>query len=184
MKVAYSIIISCLLVSCGNPKQSRPFKAFDFSYNDVFSTCFSIKFTQGDTVFIRQHFTNLDLGTLKENKTYYSIVEDDEKNTIDSYLNLIDFQTYNSKYIEGAQDGAEYQFYVVKNNYLKTIYVQGDNAPAQLHTFAVWLTNFKAKLNLTQIDTAIEFGSLKFFLPPHSQPPPINFTPPKIDKPD
>jgi len=95
MKIPYYIIAACLLVSCAKPKKTRAFEAFDFSYNDVFSTCFSIKFTQGDTVFIRQHFTNLDSENLKENTTYYSIVSKEDENTIDSFLHLIDFKKYN-----------------------------------------------------------------------------------------
>lgn len=52
---SFFTLLGLAFLSCKNskpPDRSKAFTAFDFSYNDVFSTCFSIKFTQSDTVFI------------------------------------------------------------------------------------------------------------------------------------
>ncbi|AEI51375.1 hypothetical protein Runsl_5069 [Runella slithyformis DSM 19594] len=53
-------------------------KSFDFSYDNVFSSCFSIKFTEGDTVFVRQHFTTSDIPRINTN--YYAVLSKRDRN--------------------------------------------------------------------------------------------------------
>ena len=111
MKLYLSLAIIILtIISCDNSKQidkRQTFKQFDFSYNDFFTTCFSIKFTQGDTVFIRQHWASIS-DTLKRNQNYFAILTDTERQKLDSFLDKAKFTSYDTSYYQSYQDGDYY----------------------------------------------------------------------------
>ena len=175
---------SLTLTSCDNSKpvdKKRMFNQFDFSYNDFFSTCFSIKFTQGDTVFIRQHWASTFSDSLKSNKNYRAILTDQERERLDSFLTKMKFSTYDTSYYESYEDGHYYEFFINKDTLQKTIFVHSDSIPNELKDFGYWIVATKKKLKLTEIDTTLDFGSLKNFLPPSVPPPTIKFTPPKVE---
>lgn len=174
---------SLTLTSCDNSKpvdKVTIFNQFDFSYNDFFSTCFSIKFTQGDTVFIRQHWASAFSDSLKSNKNYRGILSDAERERLDSFLTKIKFATYDTSYYESYEDGHYYEFTIKNDTLKKTIFVHSDKIPNELKDFAYWIVVTKKKLKLSEIDTTLDFGNLKNFLPPSVPPLPIKFTPPKI----
>ena len=176
--------LSLTPTSCENSKSGDKnimFNQFDFSYNDFFSTCFSIKFTQGDTVFIRQHWASAFSDSLKSNKNYRAILSDPERERLDSFLTKMKFATYDASYYESYQDGHYYEFFINMDTLHKTIFVHSDSIPNELKDFGYWIVATKKKLTLVEIDTTLEFGSLKYFLPPSVQPPPIKFTPPKVN---
>ncbi len=178
------IIFSLTILGCDHQKQSKrqkSFKAFDFSYNDVFSTCFSIKFTLGDTVFIRQHFASAFSDTPKSNTTYYSLLANSERTKLDSFLNFTDLLHFDTLYYQSYEDGLDYQFYFDNDTAKKIIRVHSDSVPAQLETFRRWIVNTKKRLLLHQIDTTINFGSLKNFLPPTVPVPLTKFKTPKVE---
>jgi hypothetical protein len=175
--------LSFTILSCNNKKHSDKqelFKAFDFSYNDVFSTCFSIKFTQNDTVFIRQHFASVFSDTPKSNTTYYSLLTNSEKTKLDSFVNNTDFLQFDTLYYQSYEDGLDYQFYFDNDTAEKLIRVHSDSVPFQLETLRRWILLTKKQLLLHQIDTTINFGSLKNFLPPTIPAPLIKFKIPKV----
>jgi hypothetical protein len=123
---------SLTLTSCENPKpidKKIMFNQFDFSYNDFFSTCFSIKFTQDDTVFIRQHWSSAFSDSLKSNKNYRAILSDLERETLDSFLIKMKFATYDTSYYESFQDGHYYEFYINKDTLQKIIFVHSVLTP-------------------------------------------------------
>ena len=181
MKPLYAFIFACLFFSCCKPTPKPAFTAFDFSYDAVFSESFSIKFTQGDTVFVNQRFTRS--GDLKRNATYYSLLNGQDRNEVDSFVNSIDFSKFKDRYDEPyMQDGTEYQFYIEKDTMRRTIYGLGDSVPPQLSSFANWLASLKSKLKLTPIDTTIDFGSSKHFILPEVVLPTIKFLPPRKKK--
>jgi len=175
-------ILSVTIVRCDNFKQAdkaKTFHQFDFSYNNFFTTCFSIKFTQGDTVFIQQHFASFS-DTLKRNKNYFAILSNAEKQTFDSIINKMNFALYDTSYYQPYDDGDYYQFFIANDTLQKTIFVHSDSIPKELKTFGYWIVATKEKLKHFPIDTMIVFGSLKNFLPPTVLPPTIKFKPPKV----
>jgi hypothetical protein len=178
------VIISLTILSCDNQKYSdrqKSFKSFDFSYNDVFSTCFSIKFTQSDTVFIRQHFASAFSDTPKSNTTYYSLLTNIDRTKLDSFLNHIGLLHFDTLYYQSYQDGLDYQFYFDNDTTKKLIRVHSDSVPLPLESFRVWIVTTKKKLLLHQIDTTIDFGSIKDFLSPTVPEPVTKFKPPKVN---
>ncbi|MFT4015364.1 MAG: hypothetical protein QM668_00260 [Agriterribacter sp.] len=164
-----------------NQKLLKPFQAFDFTYNDVFSTCFSIKFLQSDTALIRQHFTsssdNLKIGT-----SYYTLLSKEDKKIIDSFISTIPFQTYDTSYYEYYQDGIDYQFYIEKETIQKRIRIHSNSVPSALADFKDWIVKRKQQYQLHQFDTTIYFESAKYVVPPpRPVSPTMEFKIPKIE---
>jgi hypothetical protein len=164
-----------LLISCDNSKKSVrqvSFQSFDFTYNDVFSTCFSIRFLPSDTAFIRQHFARTLSDSLKSETSYYAILSKSDKAELDSFINALSFSQYDSVYYQAYQDGIDYQFYIEKDTIKKLIRVHSDSVPLALADFKNWIVQKKKQLQLHQVDTTIHFKSEKYVVPPPSPPPP------------
>ena len=177
-------LLSWTFFSCNNSRQfdePKAFTAFDFSYNDVFSTCFSIKFTQGDTVFIREHFASSSSDTPKSGKSYYAILPDLDKNRLDSFIKKTNFAMFDTSYYQNYQDGEEYQFYIDKDSVQKTIYVHSDSVPNELKSFGHWIVELKKNLKLLISNTVVNFGSVRHFLPAKVPTPTMKFTPPRVE---
>lgn len=150
----------------GIEKKQNSFQSFDFSYNDVFSTCFSIKFLQSDTVFIRQHFASMFADSLKSNTSYYALLSKSDKSKLDSFINVIPFSKYDTAYYQEYQDGIDFLFYIEKDTLKKLIRVHSDSVPSALIDFKNWIVKKKEKLWLHQFDTIIHFESEKYVVPP------------------
>ena len=164
-----------------NKKLGQAFQSFDFSYNDVFSTCFSIKFTQSDTVFIKQHFAFAFSETPKSGQSYYAILSNIDKQKIDSFINGINFFILDTIYYESYEDGVEYQFFIDKESRRKLVYVHSDSVPTNVKNFAFWIADLKKKLKIYPVDTTFSFESVRHFIPQKVPEPTIKFTPPKIE---
>lgn len=167
--------------SSNKTSQQKSFNDFDFSYNDVFSTCFSIKFTQGDTVFIRQHFAPYFSDTPKSKTTYYTLLTKTEKATLDSFIKQFKFSDFDTLYYQPYEDGIDYQYYFENDTIQKIIRVHSDSTPFQLIDLKNWIVNTKKTLHLHQIDSIIDFKSTKYFLQPTVTEPKIKFKPPKVE---
>ena len=178
MRVLTFIFFTCLTITgCDNPtKRETVFNKFDFSYDNTFETCFSIKFTQGDTLFMREHWTS-EYDTKLESKTnYISIIKHSDRITLDSLIKSINFSKVDSVYYEDYSDGGQYKCYI-KNQYTDmTVYVHSyHNVPAELDSLKRWIYNLKSNLKFKKIDTVLNFGSVGHFLPPPPPPPPTIF---------
>ncbi len=126
------IFLSLTILSCNNQRpagRGKSFNSFDFSYNDVFSSCFSIKFTQSDTVYIRQHFAKAFSDTPKSNTTYYSLLTNNERTQLDSFINHSAILHFDTSYYQSYEDGLDYQFYFDKDSTKKLIRVHSDSVP-------------------------------------------------------
>ena len=185
MKLFISLIIIILtIIGCDNSKQidkRQRFKQFDFSYNDFFTTCFSIKFTKSDTVFIRQHWASIS-DTLKRNQNYFAILTERERQKLDSFLDKVKFASYDSTYYQSYEDGDYYQFYFANDTMQKTIFVHSHSIPTELKKFGYWIVATKKNLKHHLADTTNKFGSLKYFIQPVVEPPLIiKFKRPKVE---
>jgi len=177
-------VLRWTFLSCNNSKpldKPKVFTTVDFSYSDVFSTCFSIKFTHGDTVFIKQHFAPASSDTPKSGQSCYAILSDFDRHRLDSFIDKTNFLMFDTSYYQNYQDGEEYQFFVDKDSIQKTIYVHSDSIPNELKSFGHWIVNLKKNLKLFAIDTVVNFGSVRHFLPPPVPAPTMKFMPPKVE---
>ena len=149
-----------LLTSCDNaqkPERLENFQSIDFTYNDVFSTCFSIKFSQSDTAYIRQHFPSSFSDNLKSETSYFTLLTKADRITLDSFINIIPFHSYDTLYYEDFQDGEDYQFYIRKDTINKIIRIHSDSVPLALSDFKNWIVTRKEHYQLHQVDTIIHF---------------------------
>ncbi len=145
-----------LLTSCDNSKKTvrqESFQSIDFTYNDVFSTCFSIKFSQSDTAYIRQHFASSFSDNLESETSYYTLLSNADKITLDSFIQTIPFDRYDTTYYEDYQDGRDYQFYIHKGTLKKNIRVHSDTVPSALTDFKNWIVKNKELYVLHYVDT-------------------------------
>lgn len=182
-----SLILFCfsiwVLLSCNNskmPRQEKSFQSFDFTYNDVFSTCFSIKFTHSDTAYIRQHFASFFSENLKSETSYFALLSKADRVTLDSFLSIIPFHSYDTSYYDDYMDGIDFQFFIQKDSVNKCIRVHSDSVPSALTEFKNWIVKRKDQYYLHEVDTNIQFGSQKYVVPPPvPAPSSIDFTIPK-----
>lgn len=172
-----------LLTSCDSfkkPVRQQNYESIHFTYNDVFSTCFSVKFSQSDTAYIRQHFASYFSDNLKSETSYFTLLSKADRITLDSFINILPFHSFDTSYFEDYQDGIDYQFYIQKDTINKSIRVHSDTVPSALTVFKNWIVKRKEKFHLHQVDTIIHFESAKYVVPPPAPPPPpIDFKVPK-----
>jgi hypothetical protein len=157
----------------------KSFQAFDFTYNDVFSTCFSIKFLKSDTALIRQHFASSFSDNIKSQTSYYTLLTKTDRLTLDSFINTLPFDSYDTSYYQDYQDGIDYQFYIQTDTIKKSIRVHSDSVPSALTDFKNWIVKRKQTFKLHQVDTAIHFESGKYIVPPPTLLPPLDFKVPR-----
>ena len=182
--VVLIVLIGLTVATCNNienPERKKSFNSFDFSYNDVFSTCFSIKFTHSDTVFIKQHFASFFSDTPKSKTTYYAMLTQTDKTKLDSFITQSKFGSLDTLYYQSYQDGIDYQFYFDNDTIKKLIRVHSDSVPTQLKALKNWILDTKERLQLHQVDTTIDFKSTKYFLSLTLEAPPIKFRTPIVE---
>ena len=164
-----------LLTSCDSskkPVRQDSYQSIDFTYNDVFSTCFSIKYSQSDTAYIRQYFVSSFSDKLKSETSYFTLLSKEDRIILDSFINVIPFHSYDTSYYEDYQDGIDYQFYIQKDTINKRIRIHSDSVPSVLTDFKNWILERKEQYQLHQVDTIIHFESAKYVVPPPASPPP------------
>lgn len=156
------------LLNCHSKnEQKSAFKEFDFSFSNTFETSFSIKFTQGDTVFIREHWASLFENPLKSKTNYVGVVNHSDRVKVDSLLIATNLCSYDTICYKDYADGGYYQYYIWNKNCRKTIYIHcSSRAPKKLYDLATWLYDLKQGLQLKEIDTTLTFVGIEHFLPP------------------
>ena len=172
------IVIICILitlVSCS--QKEKDFDYFEYSFAGTFSTVFSIKFTDSDTVFLRENWNS---GRYENDKfpkqrtNYFAILNSKQRSELSELLNKVNFKKINSEYFEDYSDGSAFQLIIRKGNFEKKIFVHSHNIPKELDSLSNWINYNKRKLKLTEINKEFEFKSLEGLLPPPPPPPIIN----------
>lgn len=168
--VTYFLFIGC------NKKIEKEisFDSFDFSYTGTFTESFSIKFTQNDSVYIRQHWTSNDINDSitepKSNVDYVALLNKKERKELINYISKINFQKFDSTYYEDYTDGDYYKLNIKKGNLNKTISVHSYQDPTELDSLSNWIVRIKENLKLKRNNKKVNFKSVKNFLPPEPSP--------------
>ncbi|KQT21434.1 hypothetical protein ASG31_16295 [Chryseobacterium sp. Leaf404] len=164
------ILISTVLFLLINCKKQQ-FNEFDFSYGNTFETDFSIKFSpSNDSVFIREHWSANDLKKPVSQTNYVSQLNKLQKKELDSFIQNINFKSFDTIYFENYQDGNHSSFFINKDGLLKKIIVHSDNAPKSLTDFAAWIYNTKKSLKLIETQRKFDFRSKTNELEPPKAP--------------
>ena len=143
-----SIII--LLFGCKNSTRSISKKnliKLDFTYSlPVGAVFYSLKFTPGDTVYIKEYFQP------QTDTLLYAILNKEERLKIDSIITNIDLSVLDTLYESHAIDGDEYNLNIAKNDTLKTINIYGGGVPNELTGLIGYIIGLKTKLKPRPLD--------------------------------
>ena len=171
------IFITLILISLSScTEKKKDFDSFEYSFCGTFSTFFSMKFTQTDTIFIREHWNsggNEEVKFPKSQRNYFALLSEEQKLKLTSLLNKIDFEKINPEYFENYSDGSAFQIIIRKGKFKKKVLVHSDQIPKELDSLSHWIYNTKLKLKLTEANQNLEFESAKELFPPPPPPPPI-----------
>lgn len=164
-KIITISIILLLLVGC----KKKTFDEFDFSFGNTFETNFSIKFNySNDSVYIRQNWSANDINDKikapKSETNYISIINNEQRKKLDSFVSHINFKKFDTIYHESYADGESYKFHIKQNGIEKTIGIHSHNIPKELENFAYWIYETKKSLKLTETSENFDFKS-KFIYP-------------------
>jgi hypothetical protein len=172
-KQVFIILILTILVSCS--KNEKDFDSFEYSFGGTFSTLYSIKFTENDTVFLREHWNTSEIyGNEKIPKAktnYYAILTKKQRNKLSELLSKIDFTKIRSEYFEDYSDGSSYQFVIKKDTLKKNVFVHSHKVPKELDSLSKWICITKKKLKLTETNKKLQFESIRGVMPPPPPPP-------------
>lgn len=172
----YFVLILLLLISCS--KKEKDFNYFEYSYGSTFSSAFSIKFTNNDTVYLREHWNShiRNDGTKypEAQTTYFAILTADQRRKLSDLINKIDLKEVKPQYFDDYEDGSAYQIIVEKQALRKTIFVHSLSAPKELDSLSIWINKIKENIQLTKITTELEFKSIDGILTPSLPMPKIN----------
>lgn len=152
------IIIILICFSCINDKIQDDI--FIYTHTDLHYN-YSIKLNSSDTIFY--DFRG------KDSELFYSIINPNDKKLFNSILNKIDFKNDTTYERNNLFDGRSFQFYKIKNNKPKRVFIYGDNAPKEYYRFATILNNLVDNQKKYKIKSNKNWTELKFIIPP---PPP------------
>jgi hypothetical protein len=162
-------------LSCTN--KENDFDSFEYSYAGTFSTVFSIKFTNSDTIFLREHWNsggNENIQFPKPETNYFAVLTKLQRNELSNLIKKMNFKTINSEYFENYSDGSAFNIVIRKGKFKKKVFVHSHNIPKELDSLSGWIYYTKMKLKLTEINKKLEFESAKPVLLPPPPPPPIS----------
>lgn len=115
MKIGVYFLILFVLISCKQEEKVVLKEDFVFTSGGEIGVK-SFKFIN-DTVFVAKYYPD-------NNYVYYFLLNDEQKNKINIFLDSINKRTYRSEYIQNSlRDGWAYQFEFLNNK--RTIYVYG-----------------------------------------------------------
>lgn len=170
----FIISILTLLISCS--KKEKDFDSLEYTFRGTFSTVFLIKFTESDTVFLREHWNVSEKYGKKFPKAktnYFAILTKVQRNQLRELVKKIDFKKIKSEYYEDYNDGSAYQIIIKKDNFKKTIFVHSHKVPKELDSLSQWIYITKENLKLIESDKAFDFKNIDRVFPPPPPPPPI-----------
>jgi hypothetical protein len=165
------------LIGCEKEESDTKFKYFDFYYNDTFGTCFSIKFTPNDSVYVREHWNYndaFDSTNVPKGKTnYITLISKKDKTTLIELISKTQLKKYNSSYYDNYSDGISYILYIDKDSIKKSISVHSykKDVPEDLDSLSRWIYHWKSKVKLIKTNKKLTFISSKYILQP--PPPPL-----------
>ncbi|WP_417366379.1 hypothetical protein [Flavobacterium beibuense] len=145
-------LLSLLSCSKEEKKSSADFDMFVFSFATDAKT-FSIKFTPGDTVYMKTSPVDYSYSLLSEKKrdSAYAIIKE------------IKFAEYETIYTnENIVDGTSFKFYKTKNDTVNWVYVYENKTPKELYKIADKLIQLQTGQKWVPVKGKQDFGNLDY----------------------
>ena len=167
-------MVLIFLISCSQKK--KEFDFLEYSFKGIFSTVFSITFTENDTVFIREHWNVSERHGKKFPKAktnYFAIISKEQRKQLSELLEKIDLKKIKSEYHENYCDGSAYQIIIKKDTLKKTVFVHSHTVPKELKSLSNWIYTTKENLKLIETNKEYSFTNIDSIFPLPPPPPPI-----------
>jgi len=180
-KIVLILLFSAFISCSKKEKDNNQFKYFDFSFSNTFETCFSIKVSPNDSVYIREHWnvhdiwdsTNVNIP--KGETNYIALISKNDRKTLSELISKTQLKKYDYIYSENYSDGQFYRFYFDKDSIKKSIFIHSykNDVPKELDSLAKWIYTWKKRVRLIKTNKKLDFFSSQYVLPP---PPPPSKT--------
>lgn len=135
------IFFSFLVLSCSKKDESVFLSseennvAYELSFDNVFLSNFSVKFTDSDTVYMKYNSVDDKLkDSIQPNQLYYALVSKSERKPLMEFIETTDFEKSDSSFaVSEIPRGIEYRLYLKKNKeeYFFTLH-ELDKAPKNM----------------------------------------------------
>ncbi|WP_417355685.1 hypothetical protein [Flavobacterium sp.] len=142
------------LLSCGKEekKTSVDFDMFVFSFTTDAAN-FSIKFTPGDTVYMKTSPVDYS----------YSLLTEDKRDSAYAIIKEINFSKYDTMYTnDNIIDGTSFKFYKTKNDTVNWVYVYENETPKELYKAADKLIQLQKGQKWVPVKGKQDFGNLDY----------------------
>lgn len=151
------LLIWATLSCSGSTSSDQDIKTLDFTYNDTFSTAFSLKLNDAsDTVYVKQDFTK---GSGLPPGSYYAIIHDDVKRSLISQAESFLLLHPDNLYDEGLQDGEDYKICIVNSEINDCVSIHTLNPPQNAKLLSRHLKDLKDRLTYRKREREINFVS-------------------------
>lgn len=154
------ILIIIILICFSCKKDNSHDDIFIYTYSELNSISF-MKMDSSDTIYY--DFRGNDNGL------FYSIMTAKDKKKIITIFKNIDFENDTIFEQNKLSKRRSFQFYKIKNNSPKRVFIYGNNAPKEYYRFASTMNNFMKKQKKYRLKSGKDWPELKFMIPP---PPP------------
>ena len=143
-----------ILTGCKEKRSERIIKKDMFVFSFVSEGVdFSLKFTGGDSIYLLKKYP-------LPKETFIAIPKKQDKNSIQSLVNKLDFSMYDTIYNQtNLKDGTAFKFYKVKNDSVHQIYVYGHIAPEELYEIADRLLQIQKRQRWAVTNNMVDFGN-------------------------
>ncbi|GGA67946.1 hypothetical protein GCM10008015_05910 [Flavobacterium palustre] len=170
-----SLIAFSLFCFCSKKEEKPNYKYFEFSFDNTFGSCFSLKFRPNDSIYIREHWNSKtvwdSISPPREKTNYIAIISQQQRKVLNYLISKIQLKKCDSIYYENYVDGRTYSIFIDKDSVKKLIKVHSyNNVPNELDSLGAWLYQFKTKAKLIETTKKLDFITAKYVLPP---PPPL-----------
>ena len=172
------LFFSFLVLSCSKKEESlffsspENFPEYELSFDNVFLSNFSVKFTESDTVYLKYNSVDEKLkDSILPDQLYYALVSKNERKPLLEFIKTTDFEKSDSSFaVSEIPRGIEYRLYLKKNKeeYFFTLH-ELDKAPKNMDSLVHKTLRIIPKTNeLKKSSKKINFHS-RITTPP---PPP------------
>ena len=161
MKLSIPILLLTVLLSCQSPKKNHDFTFFKWNIHQSYY----LKFNSSDTLYFINTYP-------LEEQTSFSILNEEEKERIQSTLDTISFPK-ETEFESSVEDGETFAFELKSKNQSKQLKIHGHQGPKQFWLFGKSLEAIKNQHTFTKTNKKFD---LKEFNKMILSPPPLNWT--------
>lgn len=149
------VVLSCL---SGCNKNQKEDLQLDFTHIENFDEAYSLRFTGTDTILVRQYWiTN---GPSENNKNYFAILDDSEKNRLRELIKEINISVLDTVYPKSSKLDGSFVGIFLKNDFQNaTFYPHKRNESKEVKNLIEYISDIKKKLELKSTNSQIDYKS-------------------------